>query len=47
MWKLPGNSSMQELNLTEIQSQAMLDMQLRRLAALEIEKSENEYKRIG
>ena len=40
------NSLMQEFNLTEIQSQAILDMQLRRLAALEIEKIENEYKEL-
>ena len=32
--------------MTEIQSQAILDMQLRRLAALEIEKIENEYKEL-
>ena len=40
------NSLMQEFNLTEIQSQEILDMQLRRLAALEIEKIENEYKEL-
>src|SRR5690606_23597658 len=31
-------------NLTEIQAQAILDMQLRRLAALERQKIEDEYK---
>ena len=40
------NSLIEEFNLTEIQSQAILDMQLRRLAALEIEKIENEYKEL-
>ena len=41
------NSLIQEFNLTQIQSQAILDMQLRRLAALEIEKIENEYKELS
>ena len=40
------NSLIQEFNLSEIQSQAILDKQLRRLAALEIEKIENEYKEL-
>jgi len=35
-----------KFNLTEIQAQAILDMQLRRLAALEREKIINEYKEI-
>jgi len=34
---------MNEFDLSEIQAQAILDMQLRRLAALEREKIENEY----
>jgi DNA gyrase subunit A len=34
---------MTEFNLSQIQAQAILDMQLRRLAALEREKIENEY----
>jgi len=34
---------MSEFSLSEIQAQAILDMQLRRLAALEREKIENEY----
>jgi len=37
---------MQEFSLSEIQAQAILDMQLRRLAALEREKIENEYKEL-
>jgi DNA gyrase subunit A len=37
------NSLMAEFSLSEIQAQAILDMQLRRLAALEREKIENEY----
>ena len=41
------NSLIQEFDLTQIQSQAILDMQLRRLAALEIEKIENEYKELS
>jgi DNA gyrase subunit A len=41
------NSLIQEFNLTQIQSQAILDMQLRRLAALEIEKIEKEYKELS
>lgn len=35
-----------KFNLTEIQSQAILDLQLRRLASLERQKIENEYKNI-
>lgn len=34
-------------NLTEIQAQAILDMQLRRLAALERQKIEDEYRDLG
>lgn len=37
---------MTKFKLSEIQAQAILDMQLRRLAALEREKIENEYKEI-
>jgi DNA gyrase subunit A len=37
------SSLMSEFSLSEIQAQAILDMQLRRLAALEREKIENEY----
>jgi DNA gyrase subunit A len=37
---------MKKFKLSEIQAQAILDMQLRRLAALEREKIENEYKEI-
>ncbi len=37
---------MAEFKLSEIQAQAILDMQLRRLAALEQEKIENEYKEL-
>ena len=37
------NSLMVELGLTEVQAQAILDMQLRRLAALERQKLEVEY----
>jgi len=37
------SSLMAEFSLSEIQAQAILDMQLRRLAALEREKIENEY----
>lgn len=37
---------MKKFKLTEIQAQAILDMQLRKLAALEREKIENEYKEI-
>ena len=37
---------MAEFALSEIQAQAILDMQLRRLAALEREKIENEYKEL-
>lgn len=37
---------MTKFKLTEIQAQAILDMQLRKLAALEREKIENEYKEI-
>lgn len=38
------NNLMQLLRITEIQAQAILDMQLRRLAALERKKIEDEYK---
>ncbi len=37
---------MAEFSLSEIQAQAVLDMQLRRLAALEREKIENEYREL-
>ncbi len=37
---------MKKFKLSEIQAQAILDMQLRKLAALEREKIENEYKEI-
>ncbi len=37
---------MSAFDLSEIQAQAILDMQLRRLAALEREKIENEYKQL-
>ncbi len=38
---------MKKFKLTEIQANAILEMQLRRLAALERKKIENEYKEIG
>ncbi len=38
---------MSRFGLTEIQAQAILDMQLRRLAALERQKIENEYREVG
>jgi DNA gyrase subunit A len=38
---------MKKFGLTEIQAQAILDMQLRRLAALERQKIEDEYKMVG
>ncbi|MBI2873122.1 MAG: DNA gyrase subunit A [Chloroflexi bacterium] len=37
---------MQQFGLTEVQAQAILDMQLRRLAALEREKIEEEYREL-
>ena len=37
------NNLMEQLQLTQVQAQAILDMQLRRLAALEREKLENEH----
>lgn len=40
------NNLMKKFELTDIQATAILDMQLRRLAALEREKIENEYKEI-
>lgn len=40
------NKLCEKFDLTEIQAQAILDMQLRRLAALERDKLENEYKEI-
>ena len=40
------NSLMVELGLTEVQAQAILDMQLRRLAALERQKLEDEYEEL-
>ena len=39
-------SLMQHLELTEVQAQAILDMQLRRLAALERQKLEDEYQEL-
>lgn len=41
------NNLMQKFGLTEIQAIAILDMQLRRLSALEREKIEEEYKKVG
>ena len=41
------NALITEFDLSEIQAQAILDMQLRRLAALEIEKIENEFKELS
>lgn len=38
---------MERFSLTEIQSIAILDMQLRRLSALERDKIEDEYKKVG
>lgn len=38
---------MEKFGLTEIQATAILDMQLRRLSALEREKIEEEYKKVG
>jgi DNA gyrase subunit A len=40
------NNLMSEFSLSEIQAQAILDMQLRRLAALEREKIESEYQEL-
>lgn len=40
------NNLMSNFKLTEIQSQAILDMQLRRLAALERQKIEDEYREV-
>jgi DNA gyrase subunit A len=40
------NNLMRNFKLTEIQAQAILDMQLRRLAALERKKIEDEYKEV-
>ncbi|MGB2954609.1 MAG: DNA gyrase subunit A [Anaerolineales bacterium] len=40
-------SLIERFNLTEIQAQAILDMQLKRLAALERQKIENEHKELG
>ncbi len=41
------NRLIERFKLTEIQAQAILDMQLRRLAALERQKIEDEYKDVG
>lgn len=41
------NNLMQKFGLTELQSTAILDMQLRRLAALERQKIEDEYKMVA
>jgi DNA gyrase subunit A len=40
------NNLMSRFNLSELQAQAILDMQLRRLAALERQKIEDEYKSV-
>ena len=40
------NNLMQQLDLSEVQSQAILDMQLRRLAALERERLQNEHEEL-
>ena len=40
------NNLMQELDLSEVQAQAILDMQLRRLAALERERLQNEHEEL-
>ena len=40
------NNLMEQLQLTQVQAQAILDMQLRRLAALEREKLENEHQEL-
>ena len=40
------NNLMQTLDLSQVQSQAILDMQLRRLAALEWERLENEHREL-
>jgi DNA gyrase subunit A len=40
------NNLMQELDLSEVQAQAILDMQLRRLAALEQERLQNEHEEL-
>ena len=41
------NNLMKKFNLDEIQAQAILDMPLRRLAALEVKKIEDEYKEVS
>ena len=41
------SSLMEKFGLTELQANAILDMQLRRLAMLEREKIEEEYKKVG
>ena len=40
------NNLMQQLDLSEVQAQAILDMQLRRLAALERERLQNEHEEL-
>ena len=40
------NGLMEQFSLTQVQAQAILDMQLRRLAALERERIENEYQEL-
>ena len=42
----PRTSLMKRFKLTELQAQAILDMQLRRLAALERQKIEDEHKQV-
>lgn len=41
------NNLMSRLNLTEVQAQAILDMQLRRLAGMERRKLQDEYKEVS
>ena len=47
MWKRRAAKLMKRYKLTELQATAILDMQLRRLAALERKKIETEYKEIS
>ena len=46
MSRPPATRLMKRFKLSEIQAQAILDMQLRRLAALERKKIEEEYKEL-
>ena len=43
---MPKKRLMERFGLSEIQAQAILDMQLRRLQGLEKEKIENEYQEL-